>query len=174
MRHLKQSNWARRRIGEHEINNVLSDDWLGLKCWRVGKYLGSMLYMDFGARISVPARNSVVEAGEATLGIRDCYWTILNYGKEVIDSDTVDESWIPQLSTVFVGSELSRVALSASSQEVVLSFSAHCEIRVDASNRYGTTEAILEFVSPNGHIHQVEPSGDIVLSDQVSAARCKH
>jgi hypothetical protein len=152
--------------------NELLNQMDGKICWRVGKYLGSMLYFDFGEKILVPnkLRGTNVEQGEAIFGVRNCYWTLRSGGHLVADSDSIDDESAVKSLPCIQGKQI--VDLLASTLGFInVVFSDGVVLSLDSTNRYGTDGPIAEFVMPDGRIFNVTPRGHFYLLDQISSVR---
>lgn len=171
MAQIVHAPWANRRLTKNEMRNTLIAKLANKPCWQCGKYLGSMLYFDFGLKVVIPSsRQGSITQGEATLGIRDCYWKFLYKGAQIVDSDSInDENATKKLSSLldvilcdFTVSEPGFVSLHFSN-DVVLS--------LDVTNRYATEDLIAEIITPDGFIYTITPRGHFYLSDEVSKIR---
>jgi hypothetical protein len=167
-----QAPWAARRIGVGEMRAVLIDNMAGKQCWRWGKYLGSMLFFDFGKRIVIPSvRGGVIEAGEATLGIRDCYWEFCEGDSIITDSVSVDDETMQKLEDIMLEAELIDLASDKRQESLNLLFSNSIELKLDTSNKNKTGDYIAEFTLPRGEIYSITPKGNFILSGRVSTPR---
>jgi hypothetical protein len=167
-----QAPWAARRIGGEEMRAVLIDNMAGKQCWRWGKYLGSMLFFDFGKRIVIPSvRRGVIEAGEATLGVRDCYWELCESDSVITDSVSVDDETMQKLEDIMIEAELVDLAVDKGRDSVNLLFSNSIVLKLDTSNRNKTADYIAEFTLPSGKIYSITPKGNFILLGRVSTPR---
>lgn len=167
-----QAPWAARRIGREGMRAVIIDNMAGKKCWRWGKYLGSMLFFDFGKRIVIPSvRGGVIEAGEATLGIRDCYWELCENDSVITDSVSVDDDAMRKLEGIMIDAELIDLAKDKKHNSMHLLFSNLIVLKLDTSNQNKTGDYIAELTLPCGKIYSITPKGNFILSARVSAPR---
>ena len=163
--------WPSRRLTKNEFRDALVVAMKGRDCWRVGKYLGSMLYFDFGARIMVPSRRSgPTEQGEAILGIRDCYWMLYKNRQLITDSDLIEDESANQKLDCLNGVHLFDFEVLKNG-EISFIFSNHLALNVDTTNRYATQDCIAEMIAPDGRIYTITPRGHFYLSDEISNYR---
>ncbi len=130
-------------------------------CWRVGLYLGSMLYFDFGEK--TPGRTSrgdELVLGEVTIGVRDVYWTASKDGVVLSDSDVASRKDVDGLSAEFLG--VTFADLNSTKQALRFSFSKGIDLTIDKTNTYDTDTAIVE-VSTLRHYITVSPRGQLFL-----------
>lgn len=167
-----EAPWLRRELSESEMRQVMLDSISDKACWQVGKYLGSMLYMDFGGIIQIRpvVSKRAIQAGEARLGIRDCFWRLADGGRVIVDSESITDDNAAEKLKYLEGVFL-RNFLVRESNMVDLVFSNHVVLSLDTSNMYETEDNIAEFVAPNGRIYTIGPNGAFFLSDEVDTAR---
>lgn len=147
--------------GDGMLRATIVDQLQGKCCWQAGKYLGSMLYFDFGQRIQVQGRNQrVVERGEASLGIRDCHWNFGDGVHVLADSDTVTDASAARLLAQIQGASLIQIA-PGTADGMCFVFSNGWVLALDISNRYGTADDIAEIALPDGSVCGVTPQGDL-------------
>ena len=171
MAHTRQAPWPSQRLSEEEMRTAILNQVLDKACWRGAKYLGSMLYFDLGGKIEIPSvRQGVIVQGEAMLGIRDCYWTLLHNKQVITDSDSIgDEDALEKLGCVQQTFLCDFVVPEPGLVNFV--FTGHVVFSLDTTNRYTTQDDIAEFVAPDGKIYTITPMGDFYLSDEVSTIR---
>lgn len=166
-----QAPWRRRRLSKDEFRTVIVNQVSSKACWRCSKYLGSMLTFDFGGKVSIPSfRGGVIEAGETTLGIRDCYWKLLKNGHIITDSDSITDETAAELLACMRGAKLCDFVVSESGYADFL-FSNNMTLSLDTTNRYDTQDHIAHLTTSDGRIYEVTPRGYVYLSDKVSVAR---
>jgi hypothetical protein len=127
-------------------------------CWRVGSYLGSMLYFDFGRRLKEMSRKVEIEIGEYTISIRDVYWEFLFDSEYLFDSTDFNKTKIDEISTTLENTYLSDICLD--DRHITLLFSERVEIRIDTKNKFRTDLDILEFKAPD-IIYRFTPKGGV-------------
>ncbi|MBP7580997.1 MAG: hypothetical protein KA757_08320 [Vogesella sp.] len=164
--------WLERELSESEMRQVMLDQISDKVCWQVGKYLGSMLYMDFGGIIQIRPGVSkrAIQVGEAMLGIRDCFWRLADGSRVIVDSESITDDNAAEKLKYLEGVFL-RNFLVRESNMVDLVFSNHVVLSLDTSNQYEAEDHIAEFVAPNGRIYTIGPGGAFSLSDEVDTAR---
>jgi hypothetical protein len=166
-----QAPWTNRRIAENELRAEITGQMRGKHCWQCGKYSGSMLFFDFGGKVSIPSmRRGQIEQGEATLGIRDGYWQLLNGSLTVTDSELIDDENAVELLSCIQGAQLYDL-VTPTPGFLNLVLSNNLTLSLDTTNRYATSDHIAEFVLPDGRIYDVTPRGHFYLSDKVSTVR---
>lgn len=172
MAHLRKAPWAKRLLSAQEFQQAFVANVRGLPCWRVGKVLGSMLYFDFGSKVSVPrVRGGFAEAGEATISVNDCRWTLHVAGRIAAESDSVSDVQGNDLHLYFDGSKLDGVKFPSAADHVELIFSNGTRLFIDTTNQYGTADPIIDFVAPSGEIYQMSAQGLIYLAAVISTMR---
>ncbi len=140
-------------------------------CWRVGKYLGSMLTFDFGGRVPTRTmRGSTVDLGTSTIGVRDVWWRASGAGLEPFDSDDVAEGraeW-RRLEESAKGACLS--GLEREEEGLVLVFSNRLRLELDTTNVYGeeADAAVWVLQLSGGPWFDVTPNGRILLNREAS------
>ena len=140
-------------------------------CWRVGKYLGSMLTFDLGGRVPTrTARGSTIELGTSTIGVRDVWWRASGAGLEPFDSDDVAEdraSW-RRLEDCALGACLS--GLTRENEGLALVFSNGLRVELDTTNVYDeeAEDAAWVLQLSGGAWFDVMPDGRILLNRQSS------
>jgi hypothetical protein len=165
-----KADWQRERIDFSSLRQTVLADLSGQGCWNVTKCLGSMLVLDFGRRIKIPlARGGLIEAGEMTISVADCYWQFLRNEHMVVDSDHLSEDTFRTLLQLLARQKIS--SLNKTGQGIRIAFSNDLEIFVDCSNKYDAQDAILTFTLHQGRIYEIAPLGDSFLSDRVSLPR---
>jgi hypothetical protein len=136
-------------------------------CWSVGKYLGSLLYFDFGEAVSVDTRRgTVVDQGKFVLSIYNCFWSLRKGRKEILNSDIVGDDDAPMLRNLFAGSTLQRIARPRGRREVAVVFSNDCRLLLDVANRYGVDagEGVAEFRRADGLTMRLLENGQFELN----------
>lgn len=107
-------------------------------CWRLKKYLGSMLTFDFGGRRPVRTlRGTEVELGSSTMSVRDVYWSFQTPGGSSVDSDSVSDEDVRDLDQRLLAATLTGFARD--DEDYVLRFSNGIELRIDRTNVYEET-----------------------------------
>lgn len=166
-----QASWPSRRLAKDKLRVSIADQMRGKFCWQCSRYLGSMLSFDFGEKVLIPSmRRGEIEQGEATLGIRDCYWKLSNGSLPVTDSESINDENAVELLSCIKGAELNDLIVPELGF-LNLMFSNDLILSLDTTNRYATRDHIAEFVFPDGRIYDVTPRGHFYLSDQVSSVR---
>ncbi|MET3109437.1 hypothetical protein AAKU67_003974 [Oxalobacteraceae bacterium GrIS 2.11] len=166
-----QAPWPSRRLTRDEMRAALVEQVSNRACWRCGKYLGSMLYFDFGGKVEIPSmRQGVISQGEAILGVRDCYWSLLSKNQLVIDSDSISDDNAIENLRCLQGTFLCDF-LVPEPGHVNFVFSGGVVLSLDTTNRYATRDNIAEYVAPDGRIYTITPQGHFYLSDEVSKIR---
>jgi hypothetical protein len=166
-----EAPWPSQQLTESAMRQAILDQITEKACWRVGKYLGSMLYLDFGGEIQIPSmRQGMIRQGEAMLGIRDCYWGLSSQAEVIVDSETISDD---NASEKLKGIEgmLLRDFIVHEAIAVDFVFSNNVVLSLDTTNRYVTDDDIAEFTAPDGRIYTIKPDGKLYLSDEVSKAR---
>lgn len=163
--------WPSQHLTESEMRHAILDQITDKACWRVGKYVGSMLYMDFGGEVQISTvRQGLVRQGEAMLGIRDCFWTLSDEGQMIVDSEAISDENASEKLKCIEGALLHDFAVHES-VAVDFVFSNNVVLSLDTTNRYATDDDIAEFVAPDGRIYTIRPDGMLFLSDEVSKTR---
>ncbi|MDP2367209.1 hypothetical protein [Rhodoferax sp.] len=163
--------WPRRRLARDEVRAEILNQMRTLPCWQCGKYLGSMLVFDFGEKVIVPGmRGRQIAQGEATLGVRDCYWKLAQGRQTIADSNSIDDESAADLLLCVQGAEICDLVVSKP-DFIDLKFSNNVTLSLDTTNRNETQDCIAEFVVPDGRIYEVTRRGHYYLSGQVSTVR---
>jgi hypothetical protein len=135
--------------------------------------MGSMLFFDFGEKVLIPSfRGGMLEAGEATVGIRDCYWELRSGSQVVTTSDLISDANATKFVEQFRSAKLIDVGTSNRNRKTFnLHFSCGLVLTLDLTNSYATQDPIVEFVTSDGRIYEVTPKGQFFLADRVSKVR---
>ena len=165
-----EAPWLGRELSESEMRQVMLDQISDKVCWRVGKYLGSMLYMDFGGVIQTRTVRRTILVGEATLGIRDCFWILADGGRVIVDSESITDDNAAEKLKCLEGVFLCNFVVRESNM-MDLVFSNNVVLSLDASNKYEAEDDIAEFVAPNGRIYTIRPDCVFFLAGEVDTAR---
>lgn len=166
-----QAPWSSRELSQTAMQQAILGQVADKTCWRIEKYLGSMLYLDFGGEIAVPTvRQGTILQGEAMLGIRDCYWNLFRDGQTIVDSESISDDNACEKLSCIKGVRLSDFAVHEG-LTVDFIFSNNVVLSLDTTNKYSTDSDIAELVMPDGKIYIIRPDGRLFLSDEVSKAR---
>ena len=141
------------------------------RCWSVGKYLGSMLYFDFGEAITVDTRSgSRVEKGKFVLSVHNCYWRIQRGRRDLLNSDDVASTDLQMLRDLFVGSSIEGLFRPRGRREISATFSNGCRIFFDISNRYEAEpqEIVVKFTRADGLAVDLAEDGQLTVSGEPS------
>lgn len=165
-----KASWPSQQLNESEMRQAILDQITEMACWRVGKYLGSMLYMDFGGEVlSRSIFGDLIILGEATLGIRDCYWRLSNQAEVIVTSETISDDNASEKLKYIEGMYLRDFVVRE--VEVDFVFSNNLVLSLDTRNRNEADSRIAEFTAPDGKIYYIEPDGRLYLDDVVSMDR---
>ncbi|MFL9923498.1 hypothetical protein PQR62_04425 [Herbaspirillum lusitanum] len=163
--------WRRQQLSERGMRQAILDHVADKVCWRIGKYLGSMLYMDFGGEVQITnVRKGLIRQGEAMLGIRDCFWSLSSEAQVIVDSESISDENASEKLSCIEGAYLRDFAVHES-VAVDFIFSSNVVLSLNTTNRYATDDDIAEFVAPDGRIYIIRPDGILFLSDEVSKIR---
>lgn len=167
----QKAPWSSKQLTSSAMRRAVVDSVAGKSCWRVEKYLGSMLYMDFGGVLQVPSiRKGIIPQGEAMLGVRDCYWTLSRQQNLIVNSEIIsDENALERLSCLNRTFLCDFVLHEGATADFV--FSNNVVLSLDTTNKNLTEDDIAEFVAPDGRIYAIRPNGQLFLTDFVSKAR---
>ncbi len=167
----KKAPWSEKVMSDQAMRLSILESIREKKCWHVENYLGSMLHMDFGNRISLPsARGNNIIQGEAILGIRDCFWSLSVSKEIIINSDSIDEINAQGVMSILVGKNLIDID-RGSDLTVDFIFSDDIFLSVDTTNKYNASDDIVEFIAPDGKIYSIQSNGASILQDEVSVIR---
>ena len=136
-------------------------------CWRVGKYLGSMIYADFGERVKRNIRGRGEEdVGEVAVGIRGCYW-LLHVGHSLFTTSDEDLSdFDDRIKPLLMGERLLEVSYW-SAELLSISLSGQLQLFLDLTNRNAVEGSIAEFQHKDGRILCVAPNGDLNIDSRL-------
>lgn len=153
--------------------NQLSMAFQPLRCWRFGKYLGSMLTLDFGDTIEVATQDQTsIEEGSLKIGIRNVLWVAKDGGRTIVDAERVnDDLFAAELALRPIGAALSTITSAGDDRWIAFSFSNGFVLSVDATNAWKTQSDLLEMTFPDGRIVVVDEDGAIELLDEVEPIR---
>lgn len=160
------------RITVTQLNELLVS-FQPMKCWRFGRYLGSMLILDFGDQIEIKTHDStIVVEGGLMIGIRNALWVVTS-GERVITTaeDVNDLLFANDLERRPIGASLQLVESSADGQWIVFRFDNGFALKVDAANTWGTESDIFEITLPDGRIVVLDAEGVIEVLDEIEPIR---
>jgi hypothetical protein len=152
---------------------MIVEDFDGLPCCRVGKYLGSMLYIDFGKQFeAVGFRGQRVQAGEAVISIRDCLWRLILNGGLIVDSESITDENAEAMLMPLHGRQMLAISIS-DSLTLDFCFSERLILSLDLSNinEAEAEDEIAQIVGFGGKIYWVMPGGELILADKISVDR---
>lgn len=140
-------------------------------CWSVGKYLGSMLYFDFGEAITVDTRSGPqVKTGKFVLSVRNCFWRIQKGRRNLLNSDLVTSDHQQLLRDLFVGSTIQGLIRPRGHREIAVTFSNGCRILFDVTNRYKADpqEVVVKFTRADGLAVDLVADGQLMIHTEPS------
>lgn len=153
----------RKRISSDEFQKDIEALCKGKICWKVGRYLGSMLYFDIGESVNVKSvRSGVIKKGEISLGIRNVFWDIHYKGSSIIDSSYIEREHEHLLTKAFLGQKFELFIFL--NDFVEIHFSGGHIIYVDTSNEYETEGNILEISFHNRAIYEITCDAELYAS----------
>lgn len=129
---------------------------VGTRIWFAKNHIGSMFFVDSGGILEKTTKTTkqIVQIGEIVLSVRDVYWEIVDITDEItiVDSESIcDENRI-ELYNCLLGNSYTRVSESPAYLEVVIS--DMYILRLDRSNRYDSTDDIIELtINGSNHFH---------------------
>jgi hypothetical protein len=173
---IEKAYWERKILSEQEMNNIISNNTHGQLCWRVIKYLGSMLVFDFGGKILSKLRSgNLVELGTSILSVHDCYWEIYRHNTIITDSDSIDDEIAKNLTKIFIDSELKYIAVNNKKNTIDWFFSNEIILSTDIINKYESSNDCgeVELTIPDGRIYKISLNGIIYLSEYISSTHLK-
>jgi hypothetical protein len=166
----EEANFKRLRVSEKKLRLVIQEKFSGKKCWNAGKYLGSMLYFDFGFQVPcLTIKNKKIVKGEIILSIRDCYWEIYEQQSLLVNSNTVDDNFSEKFNGKFDKQELKDFFIKKSSYDAVFMFSSQISLVVDLTNEYKETNAnaIVVVTLEDKQVYEISPKGYIYTLSKV-------
>lgn len=140
-------------------------------CWRVKKYLGSMLTFDFGDRLAMTSlRGEPFEIGSSTIGVRDVWWRASGPGLEALDSNELHEQtqgW-RRLDAALQGAALASCVREG--PDVVLGFSNGVRFQLDTTNIYEeeADAAVAVLRLSGGACFDLMPDGRFIVNLELS------
>jgi len=157
-----------------ELNEHLSA-FRHLRCWRFGKYLGSMLTLDFGSQIGVETHDSTVVAeGELLIGIRNVFWSAADGDHKLTTAEKVtDEVFETQLVPLAVGASLASISSTQDGRQIIFSFDNGLRLIVDSTNMWQSGGDLFEIKLPDGRIIVLDEEGAIEVLDEVEPLRAE-
>lgn len=146
-----------------------------LRCWRFGKYLGSMLTLDFGSQIGVKTHDSTVVAeGELLIGIRNVFWSAADGDHKLTTAEDVnDEVFETRLVPLVVGASLASISSTQDGRQIIFSFDNGFMLTVDSTNMWHSGGDLFEIKVPDGRIIVLDEGGTIEVLDEVEQLRAE-
>lgn len=129
------------------------------RCWRVNRYLGSMLTFDFGERVSQQSRRGgALELGSSRLGVRDCAWLAEAAGR-AWTSDEADETTAEALTEAFQGAAMT--GCDRRRRWLSFHFTSGARLHLDLTTRYEAEadEFVASLALSGGAYFEMLPDG---------------
>ena len=152
-----------------EVRSLLS----GLPCWRVGLAFGSMVYFDFGKRVSAPLpRDRFAVMGEATVWLNADDWVIEYDGTVLARSDDIDrETAENELSPRFAGEGFEHLVLGSTRIAIKFTGGLSATAWRPEDAEIEPDEDLVTISLPDGRIAKFTAASGLVLSKDVDEVR---
>lgn len=162
------------RITVAQLNELL----LGfqpMRCWRFGRYLGSMLTLDFGDQIGVQTHDSTTVAeGCLMIGLRNVLWVAVDGERTITTAEDVDDIvFANDLERRPIGAALQLVENTVDGRWIAFRFDNSFALKVDAANMWKTQSDIFEITLPDGRIVVRDEEGGIEVLDEIEPVRAE-
>ena len=146
-----------------------------LRCWRFGKYLGSMLTLDFGRQIDVKTHDSTMVAeGELVIGIRNVFWWAGDGDHKLMTAEEVNDGvFETRLVPLVVGASLASVSSTQDGRQIIFSFDNGFMLAIDSTNLWHSGGDLFEIKVPDGRIIVLDDEGAIEVLDEVEPLRAE-
>ncbi len=146
-----------------------------LRCWRFGKYLGSMLTLDFGDQIDVTTHDSTtVQEGALKIGIRNVFWAATDRERAIADAKNIDDkTFSAQVSQRPIGAALSGISSADNGRWITFGFDNGFALNVDTTNTWKTQSDIFEIMFPDGRIVVLDKDGAFEALDEIEPTRAE-
>lgn len=162
------------RIDVAKLNELIAG-FHPMRCWRFGRYLGSMLTLDFGEQIELRTIDSATVAeGELMIGIRNVFWVAIDGERTVANADDVDDVvFVNDLQQRPIGAALQAIESTEDSRWIVFRFDNDFALKVDAINTWKTEADVFEITLPDGRIVVLDEEGAIEVLDETELTRAE-
>lgn len=146
-----------------------------MRCWRFGRYLGSMLTLDFGDQIDVETHDSTTVAeGGLMIGVRNVLWVAIDGERTITTAEDVDDVvFANDLERRPIGAALQLVENTADGRWIAFRFDNGFALKVDAANMWKTESDIFEITLPDGRIVVRDEEGAIEVLDEIEPVRAE-
>lgn len=146
-----------------------------MKCWRFGRYLGSMLTLDFGEQLNVKTHDSTIVAeGGLMIGIRNVLWVAIDGERTITTADEVDDAiFVDKLERRPIGATLEVIESTADGRWIEFRFDNGFALKLDTTNRWKTESDIFEITLPDGRIVVQDEEGTIEVLDETEPIRAE-
>lgn len=147
-----------------------------LQCWRFGRYLGSMLTLDFGRQIDVETHDSTVVAeGELLIGIRNVFWkAFADDGRTLTSADEVDDELFKiDLVPLAVGASIVSVSSTHDGRWINFRFDNGFTLAIDTTNMWQSGGDLFEIKIPDGRIVVLDEEGVLQILEEVEPLRAE-
>ena len=150
------------RVSPTALNALIQVEQRLEPCWRVRKYLGSMLTFDFGARLIGQGRRGPYEIGSSTLGVRNCQWTF-DSPTASTDSELAGGHTGELLTRALDGAHLS--SCERRQMRLAFGFSNAASLSLDLTNLYGNEpgDPLASIQLSGGAYFELKPDGRFEL-----------
>lgn len=161
-------------IAVAQLNELLAG-FHPIRCWRFGRYLGSMLILDFGDQIDIKTHDSTTVAeGGLMIGIRSVLWVAIDGERTITTAEDVDHVvFANDLERRPIGAALQMVESTADGRWIVFRFDNGFALKVDAVNTWKTESDIFEITVPDGRIVVLDEKGAIEVLDEIEPIRAE-
>ena len=162
------------RITVSQLNELLSS-FQPIRCWRFGRYLGSMLTFDFGAQLVIKTHDLMAAAeGCLVIGVRNVLWAAEDGGRTITSAEDVDDAiFANDLAWRPIGAALNLIESTAGGLWISFRFDNGFALKVDATNTWKTESDIFEITLPDGRIVVLGHEGALELLDEIEPIRAE-
>ncbi len=157
-----------------QLNELLTA-FHSMRCWRFGRYLGSMLTLDFGDQLDIKTNDSTTVAeGSLMVSIRNVLWLALDGERAITTAEDVDDIvFANDLERRPIGAALAMIKSTANGRWIAFRFDNGFALKVDAANTWQTESDIFEITLPDGRIVVLDSEGAIEILDEIEPIRAK-
>lgn len=155
-----------------QLNELLAS-FHPMRCWRFGRYLGSMLTLDFGDQIDVKTHDSTTVAeGSLMVGIRNVLWLAVDGERAITTAEEVDDVvFANDLEPRPIGAALEMIESTADGRWIAFRFDNGFALKVDAGNTWKTESDIFEITLPDGRLVVLDNEGVMEVLDEIEPIR---
>ena len=137
-------------------------------------YLGSMFFLDFGAKFLASTRSGErIEIGEMTLSVRDVVWWLYHGGALVASAEGISVERFDRHMESFLGCTIA-MAEQTNDEQLRIKLGINNTLVVDLTNLWDTDSNVIELALPDGRIASVDEKGRFAMDAVKDEKRARH